>query len=101
MAACDVTQTVLRITSVLPHSFFCTKLQALVYDILLPTTAINDYDTGLQKTNKNQQKNQLNEKKFCGAQMAASLYKTTQIISGVSVITAHVAYARTNKTKII
>ena len=49
MAACDVTQTVLRITSVLSHRFFCTKLQALVYDILLPFAAITDYAMGLPK----------------------------------------------------
>ena len=38
---------------------------------------------------------------FVGAQMAVSLYQTTQIISGVSLTTTHVAYASTNKTKIV
>ena len=33
--------------------------------------------------------------------MGVSLYQTTRIISGVSFITAHVAYASTNKTKIV
>ena len=34
-----------------------------------------------------------------GAQIAAGLQQTTQIISGVSFTTAHVAYASSNKTK--
>jgi len=33
--------------------------------------------------------------------MAVSLQQTTQIISGVSSITAHFAYGITNKTKIV
>ena len=54
------------------------KLKALVYDILHPASAISDYAIGVQ--------------------MAVSLRKTTQIMSGISFITA---YASTNKTKTI
>ena len=71
-----------------------TKLQALVYDILPPTTAIADYAIGLEKLSAN-------EEFFDDAQMAASLQQTTQIISDISFIADHVAYAGTNKTKII
>ena len=38
---------------------------------------------------------------FVGAQMAVSLLQTSQIISGVSFITAHVACASTNRTKTV
>ena len=71
-----------------------TKLQALIYDSLPPTTAIIDYAIGLEKLSANGQF-------FDVAQMAISLEQTTQIISGVSFITTHVAYASTNKTKIV
>ena len=57
------------------------KLKALVYDILRPTSAISDYTIGVQ--------------------MAVSLRKTTQIMPGISFITACVAYDSTNKTKTI
>ena len=57
------------------------KLKALVYDILRPASAISDYTIGVQ--------------------MAVSLRKITQIMSGISFITACVAYASTNKTKTI
>jgi len=69
-------------------------LQALVYDIFPPTTATTDYVIGLEKLSANEQF-------FVGAQMEVSLEQITQIISGVSFITAHVAYASTNKTKIV
>ena len=42
------------------------KLQALVYDILLPINVIVDYATGLEKLSANGQF-------FVGAQMAAGL----------------------------
>ena len=42
------------------------KLQALVYDILPPTSAVTDYAIGLEKLSANGQF-------FVGAQMAASL----------------------------
>ena len=73
-----------------------SELQALVYDILPPTNAIINCATGLAE--------QLSANAgqfFVGAQMAVSLYQTNQIISGIFYITAHVAYARTNKTKIV
>ena len=67
------------------------KLQARVDHILPTATARTDYVTGLEKWPANGQF-------FDGAQMAVSLEQTTQIISGVSFITAHVAYA-TKKIK--
>ena len=67
------------------------KLQALLYNILPPTTAIIDYAIGLEKNS------QLADSFFVGAQMEVSLQQTTQIISCVSFITTHVAYASINK----
>ena len=71
-----------------------TKLQAQVYDILPSTTAVFSYAIGSRKLSANKQF-------FVGAQTAVSLLQTTQIISAVCFITDHVAYARSNKTKII
>ena len=51
------------------------KLQALVYDILPPTTAITDYAVGLGKLSANGQL-------FVSYQMAVSLSQTAKIISG-------------------
>ena len=67
-----------------------SKLQAVVYNILPPTTAITDYTVGLGKLSANGQS-------FFEAQMAASLEQTTQIISGISFIThgSHIAYVST------
>ena len=70
------------------------KLQALVYDILPPTTAIADYAIGLEKLSANEQF-------IDDAQMAVSLQQKTDIISNVSFITDHIAYASTNKNKIV
>ena len=70
------------------------RLQALVYDILPSTTAIADYAIGFEKLSDNEQF-------FDDAQTAVNLQQTTQIISDVCLITDHVAYARTNKTKIV
>ena len=70
------------------------KLQALVYDIHPPTIAITDFTIGLEKPSANGQF-------FIGAQMTVNLKQTTQIISGISFTTAHVAYASANKSKII
>ena len=67
------------------------KLQALVYDILPPTTAITDYAVGLRKLSPNEQV-------LLGAQMAVRL---SQKLLGVSFTTAHVAFSSTNKTKIV
>ena len=47
------------------NSTLCGRLQALVYDILPPTTAIVDYATGLEKLSANKQF-------FDDAQMAVS-----------------------------
>ena len=69
------------------------KIKAIAYDVLLVTTII--IRCRLRKNC------QLTDS-FClfvGAQIAAGLHQTTQIISGVSFTTAHVAYASTNKTK--
>ena len=71
-----------------------SKLQALVYDTLSPTSAIIGYAFGLQKLLANRQF-------FIGAQMKVSLKQTTQIIPGVSVLTIHIAYSITKKTMII
>ena len=70
------------------------KLQALVYDILPSTIAVFSYDTGPRKLSANEQF-------FVGAQTVVSLLQTTQIISDVCFITDHLAYASSNKTKII
>ena len=70
------------------------KLQALVYDILPSTTAVFSYTIGSRKLSTNKQF-------FVGAQTVVSLLQTTQIISDVCFITDHVAYASSNKTKIV
>ena len=62
------------------------KLQALVYDILPSSTAVFSYAIGPSKLSANGQF-------FVGAQTVVSLLQTTQIISDVSFITDHVAYA--------
>ena len=72
----------------------CDKLQALVYDILPSTTAVFSYAIGLSKLSANEQF-------FVGARTVVSLLQTTQIISHVYFITDHVAYASSNKTKIV
>ena len=72
----------------------CSKLQALDYDILPSTTAVFTYVIGSRKLSANEQF-------FVGAQTVVRLLQTTQIISDVCFITYHVAYASSNKTKII
>ena len=67
--------------------------KALVYHILPPTTTV----TATPSVSKNCQLMEF----FVGAQMAASLVQTTQIISGVCFVTAHVAYASIIKTRIV
>ena len=71
-----------------------TKLQALVYDILPLTTAVFSYAIGSRKLSANEQF-------FVGAQTVVSLLQTTQIISHVCFRADHVAYANSNKTKIV
>ena len=58
----------------------CDKLQALVYDILLSTSAVFSYAIGSRKLSANEQF-------FVGAQTVVSLLQTTQIISDVCFIT--------------
>ena len=70
------------------------QLQALIYDVLPPTTAVTDYAIGLERLSANGQF-------LVGAQMAITLQQTAHIISGVCFITAHDAYASTNTTKIV
>ena len=70
------------------------KLQALVYDILPSTTAVFSYAIGSRILSAN-------ELFFVGAQTVVRLLQITQIISDVCFITGHVAYASSNKTKII
>ena len=69
------------------------KLQALVYDILLLTTAVFSYDIGSRKLSSNKQF-------FVGAQTVISLLQTTQIKQGVSFIAANKVYTSTNVTVI-
>ena len=73
---------------------FPSKLQALVYNILPPTTAIFSYVIGPRKLSANKQF-------FVGSQTVVSLLQTTQIISDVCYINDYVAYARPDKTKIV
>ena len=70
------------------------KLQALVYDILPSTTAVFIFVIGSRKLSANEQF-------FVAAQTVVSLLQTTQIISDVCFITDYVAYASSNKTKIV
>ena len=70
------------------------KLQAQVYDILSSTSAVFSYAMGPRKLSANEQF-------FVGAQTVVGLLQTTQIILDVCFITDHVAYASTNKTKIV
>ena len=67
------------------------KLQALVYDILLSTTAVFSYAIGPRKLSANEQF-------FVGAQTVVSLLQATQIKQGVSFIAANKVYTSTNKT---
>ena len=70
------------------------KPQALVYDIFPSATAVFSYTIGSRKLSANEQF-------LVGAQTVVSLLQTTQIISDVCFITDHVAYASSNKTKIV
>ena len=70
------------------------KLQALVYDILPSTTAVFNYAIGPRKLSANEQV-------FWLVLTVVSLLQTTQIMAGVCFITDHVAYAGSNKTRII
>ena len=60
----------------------CSKLQALVYDILPSTTAVFSYATGSRKL-------LANEQFFVGAQTVVSLLQTTEIKQSVSFIAAN------------
>ena len=73
------------------------KLQALVYDILPPTTAVFSYAIGSRKLSANEQFFYF----FIGVPTVVSLLQTTQIISDVCFITDYGAYASSNKTKIV
>ena len=78
-----------------PLSYMCRcKLQALIYDILLSTTAPFSYVIGSWKLSAKEQF-------FVGAQTAVSLLQTTEIKQGVSFIAANKVYTSTNKTTII
>ena len=70
------------------------KLQALVYDILLSTTAVFSYATGSTKLSANEQF-------FVGAQTVVGLLQTTQIKQGVWFIAHNKVYTSTNKTAIV
>ena len=70
------------------------KLQALVYDILPSTTAVFRSAIGPRKLSANEQF-------FVGAQTVVRFLQTTQITPDVCFISDHVAYASSNKTKIV
>ena len=70
------------------------KLQALVYDILPSTTAVFSYAIGSRNLSANEQF-------FVGTQTEVNLLQTTPVISHVCFMTDHVAYASSNKTKIV
>ena len=70
------------------------KPRALVYDIHPSTTAVFSYAIGSRKLSANEQF-------FVGTQTVVCLLQTTQIISDVCFITDPVAYASSNKTKIV
>jgi len=73
------------------------KLQALVYNILPPTTAVFSYALGSRKLSAFWGVLSF----FAGAQTVVSLLQKTQIISDACFITDHVAYGSSNKTKIV
>jgi len=70
------------------------KLWALVYNILPSTAAVFSYAIGSRRLSANEQF-------FVGAETVVRLLRATQIISDVYFITDHVAYASSNKTKIV
>ena len=73
------------------------KLQALVYDSFLSTTAVFSYVIGRRQLSANEQF-------FCffvGAQTVVSLLETTQIKQGVSFTAANKVYTSTNKTTVV
>ena len=72
----------------------CVKLQELVYDILLSTTAVFSYAVGSRKLSANKQF-------FVGARTVVRLLQTTQIKQGVSFKAANKVYTSTNKTTIV
>ena len=70
------------------------KFQALVYDILPSTTVVFSYAIGSRKL-------PANEQFFVGAQTVVSLSQTHIISDVYFIMTDHVAYASSNKTKIV
>ena len=69
----------------------------MVYDILPSTTAVFSYAIGFRKLSANEQVYFV-----VGAQTVVNLLQTTQIISDVCfIITNHVAYASSVRTKIV
>ena len=66
----------------------------MVYDILPSITAVFSYAIGPRKLSANKQF-------FVGAQTVVSLLQTTQITSDVFLITDHVAYGSSAKTRIV
>ena len=83
----------------------CSKLQALVYDILPSTTAVFSYAIGSRKLSANEQF-------FCWCSNSSKFVTFNlpcvhpravryQMISDVCFITDHVAYASSNKTNIV
>ena len=83
-----------KANSICPEVTLCGKLQAPVYDILPSTAAVFSYAIGSRKLSANEQF-------FVGAQTVVNLLQTIQIISDICFITDYVAYANSNKTKIV
>ena len=71
------------------------RLQALVYDILPSATALFSYAIGSRKLSANE------PGFFVGAQTVVSYKQPITIISDICFIADHVAYASSNKTKIV
>ena len=69
-------------------------MQAPVYDVLPSTTAVFGYAVASRKLS-------VNEQFLVGVPTVVSLLQTTQIILDVCFITDHVAYASSDKTKIV
>ena len=70
------------------------KLQALVYDILPSTTAVFSYAIGPRKLSANDQF-------FCWCSNSSKFVTNNSGYTDVFFITDHVAYASSNKTKIV
>ena len=91
--SCDwITPSPEPVTKAQPNSKPGTGLR---HQVLLSTTAVFSYAIGSRKLSANEQFF------IVGAQIVVNSLQTTQIISDVCFRTDHVAYASSNKTKIV